>query len=245
MEDESCILLRGVEKSFGKKRILEDIHLAVPYGQIYGLLGPSGCGKSSAVKLIAGIWEATAGEVWVGGKRMPNLQLMRDIGYMAQSDALYGDLSARENLMFFGQLYGIERQRMQKRIQEVIQVVDLTKSLDNPLASFSGGMKRRLSLAIAILHEPQILILDEPTVGIDPLLRRNIWRELYRMAGEGVTILVTTHVMDEAEKCGQLSMMRAGRLLASGTPEQIKEKAGTDTIEDAFLYFSQEQGGGL
>lgn len=244
MKDTNCILLKHMNKSFGRHQVLKDINMEVPSGAIYGMLGPSGCGKTTAVKIIAGISEATSGEVMVLNEKMPKLNLMEQIGYMAQSDALYGDLTARENLDFFGQLYGIQRSRLAVRIEEAAKVVNLHKELNKPVSTFSGGMKRRLSLAMTILHEPKVLILDEPTVGIDPLLRRGIWEELYKMTERGVTILVTTHVMDEAEKCTHLSMMRDGKMIAAGTPNEIQKQAGAQTIEEAFLYFSsvEEEG---
>jgi len=236
-----------MNKSFGRHQVLKDINMEVPSGAIYGMLGPSGCGKTTAVKIIAGISEATSGEVMVLNEKMPKLNLMEQIGYMAQSDALYGDLTARENLDFFGQLYGIQKSRLAVRIEEAAKVVNVHKELNKPVSTFSGGMKRRLSLAMTILHEPKVLILDEPTVGIDPLLRRSIWEELYKMTERGVTILVTTHVMDEAEKCTHLSMMRDGKMIASGTPGEIQKEAGAQTIEEAFLYFSsiEEEGWSL
>lgn len=239
--NNNCIILNNINKSFGKHHVLKDINIEVPYGAIYGMLGPSGCGKTTTVKIIAGTSEASSGEVFVLDKKMPDLNLMGKVGYMAQSDALYGDLTARENLVFFGQLYGLEGNNLNKRIEKVIKVVNLSKDLDKPISAFSGGMKRRLSLAMCILHEPKVLILDEPTVGIDPMLRKSIWNELYKMTEEGVTILVTTHVMDEAEKCTHLSMMREGNLLATGSPVEIQEMAKAKNLEEAFLYFSSNK----
>lgn len=245
MDHNNCIILREIYKSFGKYQVLKDINIEVPFGTIYGMLGPSGCGKTTTVKIIAGILEATSGEVVVLNEKMPNLNLMGRVGYMAQSDALYEDLTARENLEFFGQLYGIKSNKLKLRVDEVTDIVNLSKDLDKPISEFSGGMKRRLSLAMTILHEPKVLILDEPTVGIDPLLRKNIWNELYKMTEKGVTILVTTHVMDEAEKCTHLSMMREGNLIATGTPIEIQEMARARNLEEAFLYFSVEGEGGF
>jgi ABC-2 type transport system ATP-binding protein len=212
----------------------------VPYGAIYGLLGPSGCGKTTTVKIVAAISEATSGNAFVLGEKMPQLQLMNKIGYMAQSDALYGDLTAKENLQFFGALYGLKGQELDNRIIEVLELVNLSKDIHKRIEEFSGGMKRRLSLAMTLLHKPKVLILDEPTVGIDPLLRKNIWEELYKLTSEGITILVTTHVMDEAEKCTQLSMMREGYLIATGTPRQIQENVGASSLEEAFLFYGRE-----
>lgn len=240
METKDCIVLKHINKSFGKHQVLKDVNIEVKYGAIYGMLGPSGCGKTTTVKIIAGISETTSGEVLVLNEKMPNLELMNKVGYMAQSDALYEDLTARQNLEFFGQLYGLGEEELKIRVEEVIEVVNLSKDLDKPISTFSGGMKRRLSLAMTILHQPKVLILDEPTVGIDPLLRQSIWNELYKMTQKGVTILVTTHVMDEAEKCTHLSMMREGKMLATGTPVEIQEKAGVRSLEEAFIHFSSE-----
>lgn len=232
-----CIVLNKVNKYFGDKQVLRDVSLSVPYGCIYGLLGPSGCGKTTTVKIMAGISEATSGETYVLGERMPQLSLMNEIGYMAQSDALYMMLSAADNLEFFAAIYGMKKDQYKKRILEVMELVNLSEDLNKPVAAYSGGMKRRLSLAMAILHNPKVLILDEPTVGIDPLLRQDIWKELYHMAENGATILVTTHVMDEAEKCHRLAMMRRGVLIAEGTPEELQANIGVSSIEEAFIHY--------
>ncbi len=237
LENSNCIVVRKVNKFFDKKHVLKDIDLEIPYGHIYGLLGPSGCGKTTIVKIIAGILEATSGEAYILGQRMPQLSLMNKIGYMAQSDALYGSLTAEENLEFLGAIYGMSKGDIKKRTAEVIELVNLTEDLHKPVQAFSGGMKRRLSLAMAILHNPPVLVLDEPTVGIDPLLRRNIWAELNKLTEQGVTILVTTHVMDEAEKCHNLAMMRNGRIIAKGTSQELQKKIGVDSIEEAFIYY--------
>jgi ABC-2 type transport system ATP-binding protein len=175
---------------------------------------------------------------------MPQLSLMNKIGYMAQSDALYGTLTAAENLYFFGTLYGMNKAVIKKRTAEVMELVNLTGDLHKPVQAFSGGMKRRLSLAMAIMHHPPVLVLDEPTVGIDPLLRKIIWEELYQLAAQGVTILVTTHVMDEADKCHSLAMMRDGRLIAKGTSQELQERIGVQSIEEAFIYYGGQENEG-
>lgn len=240
MNNSDCIVLKGINKSFGSKRVLKDIELSVPYGSIYGLLGPSGCGKTTTVKIMAGIVEASSGDVYILGEKMPRLSLMNKIGYMAQSDALYNSLTAKENLEFFGMLYEMKSSILQNRIKEILNLLKLDQYINKPVLAYSGGMKRRLSLALAMLHDPKVLILDEPTVGIDPLLRMDIWKELYNMTKQGTTILITTHVMDEAEKCSRLAMMRNGMLIGSGTPDEIMEKSGTDSLEQAFIYFGSE-----
>lgn len=198
---EAAINVEEVTRQFGKKKILQEITLSVNHGEIFGFLGPSGAGKTSLVKLIAGIDIPTRGEVLVLGKKMPSLEMMKRIGYMAQSDALYGELTAFENLDFFPSLYRLKGSRKKKRIHEVMEIVNLEDHMKKLVSAYSGGMKRRLSLAIALLHSPEILLLDEPTVGIDLILRQSIWEELKRLSQEGTTIFMTTHVMDEAEKC--------------------------------------------
>jgi ABC-2 type transport system ATP-binding protein len=231
------IHVSNVSKSFGKHDVLQDISLSVTKNEIYGLLGPSGAGKTTLVKMIAGIETPTSGKITVLDTVMPSLQIMTRIGFMAQSDALYSELSGKENLEFFASIYGLKGAKQKERIEETASLVNLTDFLKKPVNQYSGGMKRRLSLAAALLHEPEILILDEPTVGIDPVLRQSVWNELYKLSKNGTTILVTTHVMDEAEKCGQLGMIRDGRLIASGSPQQLKETTSSETIEDAFLYY--------
>lgn len=241
LETPYCIVVRNVNKSFGKKHVLKNNNLEIPYGQIYGLLGPSGCGKTTLVKIVAGILEATAGETYVLGQAMPQLGLMSQIGYMAQSDALYGSLTADENLRFFASIYGMDKAEIKTRTEEVMELVNLSADIHKPVQAYSGGMKRRLSLAMAIMHNPPVLVLDEPTVGIDPLLRKSIWEELNKLAAQGVTILVTTHVMDEADKCHHLTMMRDGRLIADGTSRELQERIGVTSIEEAFIYYGGQQ----
>jgi len=240
-EPEPVIEMTGVSRSFGGKTVLDSISLRIGRGEIFGLLGPSGSGKTTLVKLLTGIDKADSGEIRMFGEPVPKLSLFQRFGYMAQSDALYPELAASENLKFFSSLFGLAGARQKERIREVMRMVDLSDHLDKPVAQYSGGMKRRLSLAISLLHEPDLLILDEPTVGIDPLLRRSIWRELFQLRDRGTTILMTTHVMDEAEKCDRIGLLREGRLHAADTPEGLKAVSGTNSLEDAFIVL----GGGV
>ena len=229
------IVVNKVSKSFGKKEVLQNVDLTVVPGQIYGLIGPSGSGKTTLVKLIVGMDRPSKGDIRVLDTPVPNLKLLQKIGYMAQSDALYNDLTARENLAFFASLFKLKKQEQTERIAYAADLVHLTSELSKKVQAFSGGMKRRLSLAIALIQDPQVLILDEPTVGIDPELRLSIWQELYRLKNDGKTILVTTHVMDEAEKCDELAMIRDGRLITSGSPTELKEQYGIQSLEEVFL----------
>lgn len=234
---DNCIQASSVTRSFGANEVIHPTHLQVGKSEIFGLLGPSGSGKTTLVKMIAGIDEVTSGQIEVLGTTMPNLAMTRRIGYMAQSDALYSELTAKENLAFFGALFGLHGQVLKTRMLEVMELVQLHDHLNRPVHQYSGGMKRRLSLAIALIHEPEVLILDEPTVGIDPVLRQSIWDEFGNLCRKGIAILITTHVMDEADKCHRLGMIRNGSLIAVGTPAELKAHTGCASIEEAFLFY--------
>lgn len=235
----SFINLKGIQQSFDDETVLENIDLTIPEGQLFGLLGPSGSGKTTLVKIMIGLLNPTSGAVLIDGQQMPLLKAMQHIGYMAQSDALYDELTAKQNLDFFACIYGVPKKKRKEQISQVAKVVNLTEHLDKRLQHYSGGMKRRMSLAVALLHEPKLLILDEPTVGIDPVLRASIWRDLKELQKQGTTIIVTTHVMDEAEKCDSLALLRDGYIIAHGSPDELKEKSETETLEAAFLYFGE------
>jgi ABC-2 type transport system ATP-binding protein len=230
------VKIDSVSKSYSRRMILDNISLNIENGQIYGLIGPSGAGKTTLVKIMVGMEKADAGAIQVLDKKMPNLETMQDIGYMAQSDALYSDLTGEENLKFFASLFKISKTDQKKRIAYVAELVNLTDHLKKKVSAYSGGMKRRLSLGIALIQNPSVLILDEPTVGIDPELRLGIWNELYRLRNsERKTIIVTTHVMDEALKCDVLAMIRDGKVLTKGTPNALMESYNVTNLEDVFI----------
>lgn len=231
------VQMEQVTKHFGKQEVLKGISLDINEGEIFGLLGPSGAGKTTLVKQLVGLEVPSTGKNKVFSIVMPSLDVISKIGYMAQSDALYGELTARENLQFFASLYGLNGARQKERIQACMEIVQLNDHTDKQVSNYSGGMKRRLSLAIALIHEPKLLILDEPTVGIDPVLRKSIWESFYELKKQGVTIIVTTHVMDEADKCDRLGMIRDGHLIAVGTPHALKESMNSTSLEDAFLSY--------
>ena len=233
--NQPMIDVRHVAKSFGDHVVLKNLSLQLPAGRIMGLIGPSGAGKTTLVKSILGMARVDAGTTTVLGTPMPNRQVMQKIGYMAQSDALYETLTARENLKFFGELMGLSKATLTARLQHAAQVVNLTDALDQRVRAYSGGMKRRLSLAIALIADPDLLILDEPTVGIDPELRQQIWVELQQLKHQGKGILITTHVMDEAQRCDTLMLIREGVALAQGTPDDLEHQYAVDTIEQVFL----------
>ncbi|MEH7298828.1 ABC transporter ATP-binding protein [Neobacillus drentensis] len=239
---ESTIKVEQVSKSFGKKTVLNNVNLTIEKGQLFGFIGPSGAGKTTLVKMIVGMEKADTGSIHVLDQKMPNLALMQDIGYMAQSDALYVDLTGEENLKLFASLFKIKKVDQKKRIAYVSSLVNLTDDLKKRVAAYSGGMKRRLSLAIALIQDPKILILDEPTVGIDPELKLSIWKEFLRLKeDEQKTIIVTTHVMDEAERCDYVAMVRDGRILTSGSPSDLKASYETDNFDEVFLRAGVKQ----
>jgi ABC-2 type transport system ATP-binding protein len=214
---------------------LNGVTLEVNKGEIIGLIGPSGAGKSTMIKTMLGMEKADSGTALVLNTQMPNRNILGKIGYMAQSDALYDALTGLENLEFYGQMKGIAKKDLTLQIHHVARVVDLQDHLDKFVSGYSGGMKRRLSLAIALLGNPDLLILDEPTVGIDPSLRRKIWAELDNIRQEGRSVFITTHVMDEAELTDKVALLLYGDVIAFDTPQGLKERYGVNTVEEAFL----------
>lgn len=229
------IEIEKLSKSFGEQKVLDKIDFKLESGEIVGLIGPSGSGKSTLIKTMLGMEKADEGEALVLDYKMPKREILSNIGYMAQSDALYEMLTGYENLEFFGKMKGVLSDKLKKEIEYIAEVVDLTDDLKKLVSKYSGGMKRRLSLAIALIGSPELLILDEPTVGIDPSLRKNIWRELFKQRDNGVGILVTTHVMDEAELTDKVGLLLNGDIIDFDTPQQLKVKNNVKTIEEVFL----------
>lgn len=229
------IEIEKLSKSFGEQKVLDKIDFKLESGEIVGLIGPSGSGKSTLIKTMLGMEKADEGEALVLDYKMPKREILSNIGYMAQSDALYEMLTGYENLDFFGKMKGVPSDKLKKEIEYIAEIVDLTNDLKKLVSKYSGGMKRRLSLAIALIGSPELLILDEPTVGIDPSLRKNIWKELFKQRDNGVGILVTTHVMDEAELTDKVGLLLNGNIIAFDTPQQLKVKNNVKTIEEVFL----------
>jgi len=224
----------GVVKRFGKQLALDGVSLQIRRGEVYGLLGPNGAGKTTLIRSLVGLVAPEAGTVTVLGRRMPQLEVLAHVGYMTQQAALYPDLSAEENVHFFGAIYG-----RVDGIREALEFVDLWDRRNSVVSTLSGGMRTRCSLACALVHKPDLLLLDEPTVGVDPQLRVQLWDRFRKMAAGGTTIVVSSHVMDEAERCDRLGLIRFGKLLAEGSVAEVKAKAGVERLEDAFLKLSE------
>ncbi len=230
---DKVISMQGIVKKFGQQVVLKQIDFQIPQKRIIGLIGPSGAGKSTIIKIILGMEVADSGSTTIFDAQMPDRKLLGKIGYMAQSDALYEQLTGQENLQFYADMKTLKHSK--QSIQHVASVVDLTKDLDKRVSGYSGGMKRRLSLAIAMLSNNDILILDEPTVGVDPALRKKIWAELKSLRDQGKTILVTTHVMDEAQLCDDVALLLDGQIIAYDDPVSLEKAYQVDSIEEVFL----------
>jgi ABC-2 type transport system ATP-binding protein len=230
MSETYAVDIEDVSKSFGALKALNGVTLRVRRGEIYGLLGPNGAGKTTLIRLICGLLEAHAGMVTVLGQRMPNVPVLRHIGYMTQQAALYPALSVEENVEFFAAINGADA-----GVKAALELVQLYDRRGSVVATLSGGLRQRCSLACALVHRPELLLLDEPTVGIDPQLRVQFWDSFRRMAAEGTTIIVSSHVMDEADRCQRLGLIQYGKLLAEGTPADIRTQGGSQNLEEAFL----------
>jgi ABC-2 type transport system ATP-binding protein len=235
-QGEYAVEVADVVKSFGRLRALDGVTLRVRAGEVYGLLGPNGSGKTTLIRALVGLVAIDSGSVSVLGRRMPELAVLSRVGYMTQAAALYPDLTVEENVRFFAAIHGVEG-----KVDEVLDFVELGDRRRSVVATLSGGMRTRASLACALVHQPRLLLLDEPTVGIDPQLRRQLWDQFAVMAAAGTTIVVSSHVMDEAERCQRLGLFRFGKLLAEGSVEELKAHAGVERLEDAFLKLSEGQ----
>jgi len=219
-------------KVFGLIRAVDDVSFELAGGRIYGLLGPNGSGKTTLIRLLAGLARPTSGRAEVLGVTMPSRPNLSRIGYMTQADGVYTALTVEENVRFFAATYGV---RGEPAVRAALDLVDLGDRSHTIVGTLSGGQRRRVSLACALVHDPPVLFLDEPTVGIDPLLRVQFWSHFRALAEAGTTIVVSSHVMDEADRCDELLFVRSGKVIARGTGMQIRAQAETDDLEQAFL----------
>ncbi len=230
---EKEILTKGLTKKFGNFLAVDNLNLEIERGEIFGLLGPNGGGKTTTIRMILGILKPQKGEIFVLGKKMPNLEVLSKIGYMPQESALYEDLTLIENLSLFGKIYDVLN--LKEKIEEVLKFVGLENWKNELVLNLSGGMKKRASFAIALLPDPEILILDEPTVGIDPPLIISFWDYFKKLSQKGITILLTTHNMEEAMNCQRVGLMREGKLIALGPPKKLIEEFKANSLLEVFL----------
>jgi ABC-2 type transport system ATP-binding protein len=238
---EPMVVIEQLVKQFGKLRAIDKLNMTINAGETYGLIGPNGSGKTTLIRMMVGLLRPTSGTIRIMGQRMPSAKVAPYLGYMTQLSALYLDLTARENMQFFCNIYGLRGKEQSRRIQEMLERVELADRAGDVVGKFSGGMRQRLSLACSLVHNPRLALLDEPTVGVDPELRRSFWNYFTQLNTEGVTIIVSTHHLDEASRCTRLGLMRGGLLLAQDTPEELLRRSGKDNMEDAFLHFASQQ----
>lgn len=232
-ERRPAIEVRSLTKTFGAITAVDGLDLAIPRGELFGLVGPDGGGKTTTLRMLAGILSPTTGDAWVAGHSVTRqAEALKDkIAYMSQRFGLYGDLTVIENLLFYADLFEVPRRERPARIERLLGFSNLTPFKDRLADKLSGGMKQKLGLACALIHTPEIVLLDEPTNGVDPVSRRDFWRILYEMLREGVTILVTTAYLDEAERCTRVGLMHQGRLLAVDSPDAVKRLLGGALVE--------------
>ena len=232
---DHAVTAEGLRVRRGGRLVLPGIDVAVSQGRLTGLLGPSGSGKTTLMRSIVGVQVVEAGRIDVLGRAAGSPELRRRVGYVTQAPSVYVDLTVRENLAYFARIVDVPP----SRIAETIEIVDLGAHADQVVRTLSGGEVSRVSLATALLGEPELLVLDEPTVGLDPVLRRDLWAAFHRFADEGATLLVSSHVMDEAERCDTLLLMRDGRIVFAETPQALRARTGESDLEAAFLAVAE------
>jgi ABC-2 type transport system ATP-binding protein len=239
-----AIEIRGLTKRFGELVAVDALDLDIEPGEVYGLLGPNGAGKTTVIRVLVGLATPTQGDIKVMGRPVGDRELAHRIGYMPQELALYEALTVEENLDLYGRLFGLAEKALETRKVEVLQFVALEERRGDLVLTLSGGMRHRVSLALSLLHEPDILFLDEPTVGVDPELRASFWENFGKLKESGKTVVITTHYMDEAKHCDRIGLMHRGRLVAEGRPAEVVKGVGASDLEEAFLKMAARDHGG-
>lgn len=232
---------RRLTRRFGALVAVRDLDLQIFKGEVFGLLGPNGSGKTTTIRMLCGLLAPSEGSAVVAGvdvREAPDL-IKERIGYMSQRFGLYEDLTVAENMDFYGGIYGLAGAGRRGRIAEVVQFLGLDRRLDQLAGTLSGGWKQRLALACALMHRPAVIFLDEPTAGVDPAARRAFWATIKSLAAQGTTVIVTTHYMDEAGRCGRVALLSQGHLIALGTPDEVATQVGGETLEDAFVILQE------
>lgn len=245
MSNDQIIHLENLSKDFGKIKAVNQVSLNVKRGSIYGLLGPNGAGKSTTIRMICGVLTPTEGKALIDG-----MDVYKDaeaikarIGYMSQKFSLYDDLTVHENLKFYASLYGIYGKERNERIKQLIEMAGISGRENQLAGTLSGGWKQRLALGCALIHKPSLLILDEPTAGVDPVARRIFWELIFKLSAQGITVLVTTHYMDEAESCDRIAFIFNGGVIAEGTPENLIQEINGKNLEDVFIHYVEKSTG--
>ena len=238
---DPMIRIEQLTKTFGRFTAVDHVTLTIYRGEIFGLLGPNGSGKTTTIKMLCGLLRPTSGSASILGMPIHTKAVMQQIGYMPQETALYFDNTVHENLAFFAGIYGLSNERFLRQEEHLLQFVNLVHWRDALVSTLSGGMRHRLSLACALLHEPQVVFLDEPTVGVDPELRVKFWEFFHSLARRGVTVVITTHYMDEADRCTRVGLLRQGELIAEGNPQDLKSSMKTTSLEEAYLRLAGRQ----
>ncbi len=242
MREEKIIEVNNLIKAFGSFHAVDDISFDVKRGEIFGFLGANGAGKTTAMKMLTGLLSPTSGEATVSGfdvYREPE-KIKKTIGYMSQRFSLYSDLTVKENIQLFGGIYGLTNAAIKTKTHELLVRLGMEKSANAMIDSLPLGWKQKLAFSVAMLHDPSIIFLDEPTGGVDPVTRRQFWEMIYEAAEKGTTIFVTTHYMDEAEYCDRISMMVSGKIAALGTPDELKAGFGAKNMDEVFVGIARE-----
>jgi len=241
MTAKTVISVRNLVKKFGDFIANDDLNFEVYEGEIFGFLGANGAGKTTAVRILSGLSEPTSGEVIVAGynaKKQPE-QIKKNIGYMCQKFSLYEDLTVKENIMLYGGIYGMRKALIRERTDLLLDKLNFREYGERLISDLPLGLKQKLAFSVAILHEPKIVFLDEPTSGVDPITRRQFWEMIYEVAGRGITVFVTTHYMDEAEYCDRISIMSEGKIVALDTPADLKRQFNAGSVDEVFVKIAR------
>ncbi len=237
----TVISVHNLVKKFGSFLANDNLNFEVYEGEIFGFLGANGAGKTTAIRILSGLSTPTSGEVIVAGYnvRKDAEKLKREIGYMCQKFSLYEDLTVKENITLYGGIYGMKKSLIKERTAELVEKLNFTRDVNRLISDLPLGLKQKLAFSVAILHQPKIVFLDEPTGGVDPITRRQFWEMIYEAADRGITIFVTTHYMDEAEYCDRISIMSEGRIVALDTPSELKRKFSAESVEEVFIKIAR------
>ena len=238
--DGAAVAIRGLQVVRGRRDVITGLDLDIPPGQVVGLLGPSGSGKSTLLRSIVGVQIVRAGSVTVLGHSAGSPALRREVGYVTQSPSVYGDLTVRDNVTYFARVVGLRGPALGDAVARTLEEVDLTSDADQLVTDLSGGQESRVSLAAALVGRPTLLVLDEPTVGLDPVLRRDLWQLFKRLSSQGHSLIVSSHVMDEASRCDRLILLRGGEVLADLTPDELLARTGEVDADGAFLALIED-----